>query len=179
MPYWLTVNWHELFVPTKSIMETVIRGSVTYLSLFVLLRLFRRQTGSMGPADLLVLLLIADASQNAMAGEYRSVTDGLVLVSTIVGWEYTLDYLGFHFPALGRFLEREPLPIIQDGVLNERYLKQELMTVDELMSQLREKGVSEIRLVKQSFIEGDGRISVILEEKMNAPQDSDQRAPGS
>ena len=135
MPYWLTVNWHELFVPTKSIMETVIRGSVTYLSLFVLLRLFRRQTGSMGPADLLVLLLIADASQNAMAGEYRSVTDGLVLVSTIVGWEYTLDYLGFHFPALGRFLEREPLPIIQDGVLNERYLKQELMTVDELVGE--------------------------------------------
>jgi uncharacterized membrane protein YcaP (DUF421 family) len=57
-----------------------------YLALFVMLRVFRRQTGSIGAADLLVLLLIADAAQNGMACDYKSVTDGLVLVATIVGW---------------------------------------------------------------------------------------------
>lgn len=53
MPDWLSLNWHDMFVPSKPILETVIRGSVTYLSLFALLRLFRRQAGSLGPADLL------------------------------------------------------------------------------------------------------------------------------
>ena len=62
MPTWLELDWQRMFVPSQPILETIIRGSATYLSLFALLRLFRRQTGSLGPADLLVLLLIADAS---------------------------------------------------------------------------------------------------------------------
>ena len=76
MPEWLNLDWHRMFVPSQPILETVLRGTATYLSLFVLLRLFRRQTGSLGAADLLVLLLIADASQNAMAGEYRAIRTG-------------------------------------------------------------------------------------------------------
>jgi uncharacterized membrane protein YcaP (DUF421 family) len=90
--------------------------------LFFLLRLFRRQAGSLGPADLLVLLLIADASQNAMAGEYRAITDGLFLVATIVSWEYALDYLSFHVPAIGRLIECQPLPVVENGALNRENL---------------------------------------------------------
>src|SRR5690349_18259136 len=100
MPSWIDLDWQRMFVPSQPVLETVIRGTFTYLSLFFLLRVFRRQIGSIGPADLLVLLLIADASQNAMAGEYRSITDGLVLVVTIIGWEYVLDAAAFHFPRL-------------------------------------------------------------------------------
>jgi uncharacterized membrane protein YcaP (DUF421 family) len=170
MPTWLDLNWQEMFVPSKPVLETIIRGSATYLSLFVLLRLFRRQTGSIAPADLLVLLLIADASQNAMAGEYRSITDGLILVTTIVTWEYALDFLAFHIPVIGRVIDRPPLPLIQDGQLIHRNLKQELMTEEELLSQLREKGVDDFSAVKQSLMEGDGRISVITKEPAASQQ---------
>src|SRR5436190_23775389 len=85
MPEWLQVNWSQLFIPSVPIAETVIRGSCMYLALFVMLRFFRRQTGSIGAADLLVLLLIADAAQNGMAGEYKSITDGIVRVAILVG----------------------------------------------------------------------------------------------
>jgi len=59
-----------------------------YLALFVILRFIaRRQAGSFGPADLLVIVLIADAAQNGLGKDYTSVTEGIVLVLTIVGWE--------------------------------------------------------------------------------------------
>jgi uncharacterized membrane protein YcaP (DUF421 family) len=170
MPTWLNLDWHGMFVPSKPILETVIRGTATYLSLFVLLRMFRRQTGSLGPADLLVLLLLADASQNAMAGEYRAITDGLILVATIMGWEYLLDFLSFRIPAIAKIVEREPLEVIKNGEINKEHLRRELMTEDELMSQLRQKGVDDTKRVKSSFIEGDGNVSVITDEQSKPAQ---------
>lgn len=68
MAAWLELDWQRMFVPSAPVLETVIRGSCLYLATFGLLRIFRRQAGSIGPADLLVLLLIADAAQNGIAG---------------------------------------------------------------------------------------------------------------
>lgn len=163
------LDWAGMFAPSRPVLETMIRGSVTYLSLFVLLRLFRRQTGSLGPADLLVLLLIADASQNAMAAEYHAITDGLILVATIVGWEYLLDLAAFRVPALGRILERQPLLLIEDGRVLQRHLDRELMTEDELFSQLRRNGIEDPATVRRCFIEGDGQVSVIAERPLPHP----------
>lgn len=168
MPGWLRLDWQRMFVPSQPVLETILRGSATYLSLLVLLRLFRRQTGSMGPADLLVLLLIADASQNAMAGEYRAITDGLILVGTIIAWEYAIDYFSYMIPGLGRFIDRQPLRLIINGKIQHENLQRELMSEDDLLSQLRQKGVSEVGLVKEAFIEGDGQISVITDERSTA-----------
>jgi len=62
-----------------------VRGSLTYIMLFVILRfLLKRQSGVIGIADLLVVVLIADAAQNAMAHEYKPITEGALLVLTIV-----------------------------------------------------------------------------------------------
>lgn len=170
MPSWIALDWRGMFVPSQPILETVIRGSVTYISLFALLRTFRRQTGSIGPADLLVLLLIADASQNAMAGEYRAITDGLVLVATIIAWEYAFDWLAFRFEAFARLVERPPLPLIEKGRVLQENLDSELLSTDELLSQLRQKGVDEIERVKQCLLEGDGHISVITDEIVTPAQ---------
>jgi hypothetical protein len=74
------INWQEIFIPVHSIPEIIVRGTMTYIMLFVILRfLLKRQTGVIGVADLLVIVLIADASQNAMANEYKSITEGAIL----------------------------------------------------------------------------------------------------
>ena len=81
-------------------LEIVIRGTVVYLALYFMLRVvLQRQSGTTGIADLLVIVLIADAAQNAMADDCTSVTDGLILVATIVGWSYLLDFLSYRSPA--------------------------------------------------------------------------------
>ena len=79
------IDWAGLFMPTTPALEIIVRGSVMYLALFAMLRfILRRETGSLGITDLLVIVLIADAAQNGMAGNYTSITDGLLLVITII-----------------------------------------------------------------------------------------------
>ena len=78
------IDWTSVFKPSIGLAEVVVRGSIMYLSLFIILRfLARRQSGRVGTADLLVIVLIADAAQNALGKDYQSVTEGIVLVLTI------------------------------------------------------------------------------------------------
>lgn len=167
-----------------SLAEVVLRGTFVYLLLFFVLRVLRREAGALGISDLLVVVLIADAAQNAMASEYKSVTEGAVLVGTIVAWDYTLDWLGYRFPAVQRLLRPAPLPLVKDGQMLRRNLRKEMITTEELLSLLREQGVESIEEVKTCCIEGDGRVSVI---KMDAKKgsggdegggDNSQQAPG-
>lgn len=167
----MDVDWARLFLPDTPLLEIVARGTAVYLGLFLLLRLvLKRQSGAVGITDLLVIVLIADAAQNAMAADYQSITDGLVLVGVIVFWSHALDWLGYHFPALNRLVHPPPLPLIRNGVMLRRNMRQELITEEELRTQLREQGVVEIGQVKIACMEGDGRISVVRADDQDTQQ---------
>lgn len=156
------LDWHTMFVPNVPIAEMVVRGTVVYLALFIMLRIGRkRQSSQVGLTDLLVLVLIADAAQNAMSSEYMAITDGLVLVATIILWSYLLDWIGYLFPRFGRFIHPPPLPIIEKGRMLRQNMRREQITEEELMTQLREQGVEDVFEVKVAYIEGDGQVSVI------------------
>lgn len=150
-----------LFVFTVHPMEIVLRGTLVYWFLFLLFRfVLRRDVGSIGIADVLLLVLIADASQNAMAGGYESVGEGFLLVATIAGWNYALDWAGYHFPPIRRFIEPAPLPLIRDGRMLRKNMRQELVTPEELLAKLREQGVEDVSQVRSAFMESSGEISV-------------------
>jgi uncharacterized membrane protein YcaP (DUF421 family) len=121
----------------------------------------RRDVGAIGVADVLLVVLIADAAQNAMAGEYRSITDGAVLVSTIIGWNLVIDWLAYRFKPLRRMLEPDPLPLVRDGRILRSNLRRELMSVDDLLGKLREHGVDDVGQVRAAHLESDGEMSVI------------------
>ncbi len=154
-------DWRQMFVPSVSPLELVIRGSIMYLAILAAMRIFRRQAGSLNTADLLVVVLVADAAQNGMASEYKSVTDGLVLVGTIYAWNYLLDAAAFRWRPIHRLLNPPPLPLVRDGRVLRRNLRQEMLTLDDLMEQLREQGVEQLREVRSCCLEGDGHLSVI------------------
>jgi uncharacterized membrane protein YcaP (DUF421 family) len=158
------VDWQAMFVPTVSLLELFLRGTVMYGLILAALRLFRRDAGALNTADLLVVVLVADAAQNAMGSEYRSLTEGAVLLGTIFGWNYLLDWLSFRSPRVYRLLNRPPLLLVRDGKIQRRNLRQELMTIQELEGQLREQGIENVGEVKACRLEGDGQISVIRYE---------------
>jgi uncharacterized membrane protein YcaP (DUF421 family) len=161
-----SVNWHDVFIPDTPLVEIFVRGTIVYLAIFALLRfVLTRQSGNVGVTDLLVVVLIADAAQNAMASDYKSVPDGLVLVATIVFWSYALDWLAYHFPTLRRLIHPPSLELIRNGKINRRNLRRELITMDELKAQLREQGIEELNLVRCAYMEGDGSISVVSDEE--------------
>ncbi|WP_447979424.1 DUF421 domain-containing protein [Candidatus Nitrospira bockiana] len=162
------LDWSRLFIPDTPLLEIVLRGSIVYLGIFMLLRLvLKRQAGIVGIADLLVVVLIADAAQNAMGADYRSITDGLILVATIVFWSYALDWLGYRFPAFEHFVHPPPLRLIERGRLLHHNMAKELLTEEELRSQLRQQGIEDPRKVKEASMEGDGRISVVADKDQN------------
>ena len=160
----MQIDWRAVFIPSIHVGEIFLRGSLIYLLLFLLLRIFRRQAGALGLSDLLVVVLIADAAQNAMASEYKSITEGAILVGTIFFWDYFLDWLGFRIPFLRRLLRPRALLLIENGRLLRRNMRQEMITAEELMGQLREEGLDRVEDVSKCYLEGDGRISVIKKE---------------
>ena len=174
------MDWSSLFALNVSPWELIIRGSVMYWFLFLVFRfLLRRDVGSIGVADVLLVVLIADASQNAMTADYTTVTEGLVLVSTLIGWNYLLDWLVFHVRAIERFIEPPPLQLIRRGRILRKHLRAELMTVAELWSHLREAGIDSLADVKSACLESDGKLSVIrFDPKPSDPPADQDRRPG-
>ena len=156
------VDWAEVFAFGVSPLEIVVRGTAMYWFLFVIFRfVVRRDVGSVGVADILILVIVADAAQNGMSGEYTSLADGMLLVGTLIFWNALLDRLGFHFPAVARFVEAPPLLLVKDGRMLRANLRREYITEDEVWSQLRQQGVDSLAQVKKAYLEPDGGFSVI------------------
>jgi len=151
-----------LFEIHVSITELVVRGSCIYWFLFLIFRfVIRRDVGALGIADVLLVVIIADAAQNAMAGEYTTISEGVVLLSTIIGWNWLTDWLAFHNATFARFAEPPPLQLIRHGRVLHANLRREMLTLDEVMSKLRQQGVAELKEVRHAYLESDGQISVI------------------
>jgi uncharacterized membrane protein YcaP (DUF421 family) len=152
-------------IPDVSLFEIIVRGVITYFTIFVLLRVvLRGRTSAVAMSDLLVIVLIADAAQNAMAAQYNTITDGLVLVATIVLCSFTVDWVGYRYEPVRRFVHPERKPLIVNGRVMRKVLQEELITEDELYTQLRLNGIEDIQEVKAAYLEGNGEVSVIKRE---------------
>ncbi len=141
-----------------------------YWVLYALLRVSgRRDLGSLGVADMLVLVLVADAAGNAMSGDSYSLGDGIIVVTTIVGWSFFLDRVSYYVPPLRRVLEPKRVCLVRDGQLIVSGLRREHITRGELMEQLRLKGVNRLSRVKRAYLESTGDFSVIEFEDAQGP----------
>lgn len=172
------IDWRQIFSPDTSLLEMIVRGTIMYLGMFILLRIFRRQAGSVSIADLLLIVIIADAAQNGMAGEAKSVTEALVLIGTIIFWDYFIDWLGFRSDALSKVLEPQPLLLIKNGRMMRRNMEKEMITEDELMGQLRQQGVHDLSEVKQVCLESNGEFSVIRKDGDSKQQGNKKKTGG-
>lgn len=174
------MDWASLFEFDVSPLEIFVRGSTMYWLLFALFRfVLRRDVGSITVADVLVLVLIADAAQNAMAGGYSTIAEGALLVGTIAFWNYLLDWASFHSPLVRRFAQAPPLLLIRQGRILHRNLRSEMVSLDELRAKLRQHGIDDVAQVKSAYMESDGEITVIRAQDDGGADDAPQRSPGA
>lgn len=156
------INWQDILTPTNSLLELVVRGTIMYFILFGLLRIaLKRQTGGIGTTDVLVIVLLAEVAGNGFTSEYKSVIEGAVLVGTILFWTFVLEWAAHRFPTVERILHPPSLLLIENGKMLRKNMRAELVTKEELMAQLREKGIEDCASVKRACMEADGAISVI------------------
>jgi uncharacterized membrane protein YcaP (DUF421 family) len=164
--------------PDVSILETIVRGVLMYLAILVLLRVvLRGRTSAVTISDLLVFMLVSDAAQNAMAANYISLTNGFVLVATIFATSFVIDWLAFRYPRVQRFVHPEKKPLVVNGRVVRPTLQEELMTEQELMTQLRLNGVDDLSELKAAYLEGNGEVSVIRSSSSKAHADAPPPKP--
>ena len=161
----IDIDWDKMFTPSVSLWEIMIRGTLTFWFCFLYIRFFRRGAGQLTIADLLLITLISDASQNSMAADYDSVTEGCVLVGVLLFWDYAINWLGYRSVLFSKLGQPDPVLLIEDGVMQRKNMRKELITSDELLGMLREQGVDDIKDVKRCCLEGSGDISVVEKEK--------------
>lgn len=158
----MNLDWNEIFGITVSPLELVVRGTVMYFFLFLIFRLvIKRRIGSIGMADVLILVIVADAAQNGMSGDYRSVSEAFILVATIIGWNQLIDWLTYTVPRLQTILEPAPLLLIDKGQILWRHMRKEYMSESELRTKLREHGITDPKEVEKAYMEPDGEFTVL------------------
>lgn len=168
---WPATDWAALFSLSADPREIFLRGSIMFWFMFAIFRfILRRGIGAVGIGDFLFVAIVADASQNAMSSDYRSIVDGLVLIATLAFWNYLLDYLSFRFSALRRFIEPGSLVLVKDGKLQRRNLQREFITTEEIHAKLREGGIPALSQVVEMRLETNGEISVVRAEPTSSHQ---------
>ena len=158
-------RWLEIFAPQAPLLELIARGSLLYIAILLLMRfMLRRSAGELDRMDLIFLLLLSEAAQPAF-GDYRSLADSLVVIVTLMVWNYVLNAVSYHVPLVERLLAPSPLQIVRDGRMLRRRMRREYITEEELMRSLREQGIDDLKDVHAAYVESDGAISVVDHRK--------------
>lgn len=149
--------------------EITLRTAVVYLVILLGLRLTgKREVGQMMPLDLAMLILLANAVQNAMTGPDTSLIGGLVAAATLLAVNAMLTRVAWRHRKFRRFVEGTPTLLIRHGkILNENLTKEKL-DLDDLHQALREHGIASIAEVALAVLEVDGAISVLKNDEMPA-----------
>lgn len=154
-------SWLKIFAPETPLLELLVRGAVLYFGILFLLRFMpRRSGGELAIMDLIFALLIAQAAAHAL-GDYTSVTDGLILIVNVMGWNYLMNALSYRVPLIERLVSAPPLLVVQNGLLLRRNMRREFLTEEELMSCLRKQGIEDLKEVKAAYVESEGQITVV------------------
>jgi len=157
----MSIDWSGMFALSMSPWELIARGTFMHWFIFVVLRIAgRRDLGSFSTTDMLLLVLIADAAQNGMSAQYNSVTEGVILVSTLVFWSAVSNRIVYFFPNTRLFFEPRRILLIKDGQLQRRGMRQEHVSKDELMEELRLHGINDISDVRYAYMESTDDVSI-------------------
>ena len=148
--------------PLHTLLDVALRTSVVYFALLIGLRLTgTRQLGQMSTFDLVLLLIIANAVQNAMVGPDTSLTGGLVAAGVLIGWHRVIDWWRVRSRGVSKLLAGEGIMLIHAGRILEEHCVRAGITHDELRQALREHGVASVQDVMLAVLEPDGAISVV------------------
>ncbi|HVP71545.1 MAG TPA: YetF domain-containing protein, partial [Gemmatimonadaceae bacterium] len=145
---------HVFTTSDIGLIEKILRTVVVYVFLLVGLRLGgKRELGMLNPFDLVVLLVLSNTLQNAIIGPDNSVFGGLFGAATLLIINYLVVRFLFTHPKLERYVEGSAVILIQDGKINRRNMRRELITDDELKSRARLQGIEKLDSVKCARIE--------------------------
>jgi uncharacterized membrane protein YcaP (DUF421 family) len=143
-------------------MDIVLRAIVAYVFIIALLRVTgRRELSSMGPTDLVLLVVIGDLIQNGVTQSDMSVTGMTIAVTTFALLSVGSSYLAYKSRRARKIIEGTPLIVVQDGELVKANLRSERMTLDDVMEAARAQQIESLDGIKWAVLESNGTLSFI------------------
>lgn len=143
-------------------MEIVIRSTVVFFFLFVLLRAIgKHDLADMTPFDIVILVVLGDLIQQGVTQEDASVTGALLAAGTMVFWVLVISWASFRSRRALRVVEGQPVVVVKDGESLEETLRLERLPREELLEAARQQGIDDLRTVAWALLEPGGRFSFI------------------
>lgn len=143
-------------------LHVIISSAVVYIFITIAIRLFgKKELAQLSTLDIVFVLLISNAVQNAMVGSDTSLLGGLIAAGTLFTLNFLFKYLLFRSKELTHLLEGEPVILVSEGKVRDKNLRKMEITTDELLETIHEHGVQSIHEVNLAILEVDGNISVM------------------
>jgi uncharacterized membrane protein YcaP (DUF421 family) len=144
-------------------MDAIVRGFMVYLFLLILFRIAGRRTlGNLTNFDFVLLLIISEATQNAMIGNDYSMTNGFLVILTLVGLDIVLSFMKQRFPIMERYVDGLPLVLVDQGRPLKELMNRARVDEQDILASAREKhGLERMEQIKYAILETNGMISII------------------
>jgi len=151
-----------------SYLNIILSSSAVYLFIIIAIRLFgKKELSQLSVMDLVFMLLISNAVQNAMVGPDSTLQGGLIAALTLFILNYLFKYLIFRFDWFTGLIEGEPVILVSHGHIHEKNLRNEHITINELLEVIREHGLGDVKEVNLAMLEVDGNISILSNDFKN------------
>ena len=152
----------DLFALAMPWWEFILRAVVVYAVVLGMVRLSgKRALGQITPFDVLLIVLLGNAVQNALLGEDTSLGGGLLLAATLISINYGVGWLSTRSRRVETLVEGEPILIARDGKVLDSVLKRELVTPADLDAAMRQQGCLSIDDVALAVLEINGHITIV------------------
>jgi uncharacterized membrane protein YcaP (DUF421 family) len=144
------------------VIEVVLRSTVVFVVLFVLVRATgKRELAQLSAFELVLLMVLGDVVQQAVTEEHMSITGGAVAASTLTLLVLMLSVATHRLPALRRVVDGTPVVVLRNGIVDRRALAVERLTLEDVRAEARQHGIADLADVRWGILETDGRFSFI------------------
>ncbi|MBD3828558.1 MULTISPECIES: YetF domain-containing protein [Stenotrophomonas] len=156
----------DLFALAMPWWEFILRAVVVYVVVLGMVRLSgKRALGQITPFDVLLIVLLGNAVQNALLGQDTSLGGGLLLAATLILINYSVGWLSTRSRRIETLVEGEPVLIARDGKLLASVLKRELVTQADFNAAMRQQGCRDVSEVAMALLEINGHITIVPKDK--------------
>src|SRR4051812_46645615 len=163
------IDFAKMLVPAVNVAEIVLRTFVVYLIVTIGLRLVgKRELGQMTALDLVLIITLSNAVQNAMTGPDSSLPGGIVSALTLLGSNWLFNTLILEIPIVKKWLVGDPTLLMHNGKMIRDRMEREGIDEDELLMAARQRGIDDLKDVEDAVLEVDGSISIVQKESEGA-----------
>ncbi|MGN4424223.1 DUF421 domain-containing protein [Bacillus cereus group sp. MYBK30-1] len=142
------------------------RTMLLYIIILIIFRLMgKREIGELSVLDLVVFIMLGEMAVVAIENTDKSLWHQLVPMTFLMCIQIILSVISLKFQRFRHLIEGEPAILVNAGKIDEKKMRKQRYSIDDLMMQLREQGVGDVRDVEYAILEPTGRLSVFQKQK--------------